>query len=155
VHLDQVDQDMAKSTPKQTHGYGANPQHLCNTGILLLRDGPALAVKDGDLVERGEFKWQAKALSSGLKLTLLVSKGNKEEQAQARRLHLENEVTHRKLEAGALDIQIHNLTRQLAQVTTTYPHSYSNHKIHHDTVHYLSLMTTTFITISVWRCRAS
>jgi lysyl-tRNA synthetase class II len=70
----------------------------------------------GDLVELGECKWQAKAMAAGLDLVHIVTKGNKAEQARARRLNVQNEVEHRKVEAAALEAQIHALGEELAQV---------------------------------------
>ena len=73
-------------------------------------------VSDESLLELGGKKWRAKLVATGLDLTLLVSKGNKEEQADLRRLDVKNEIEQRTAEVEALRADREAIGAQLEQV---------------------------------------
>jgi hypothetical protein len=75
--------------------------------------------------DRGEVKlagltWSAHVLPSGLELSLVVSRNNELEQAEARRLNINNEIEHRTAEATALTEQRQALLDDMDQANKLF-----------------------------------
>jgi hypothetical protein len=88
----------------------------CSTGILFLRRKAPVEIKDGLVVELLGLKWLARVDMGELVLTQHVSRDNKREKAQERRMDRKNEIELRIMEATALQAQVVASTERLAQV---------------------------------------